>query len=137
IARIHTINQEWRILVVHNLAVSDDKKSVRFLKHSAKRKLHFPHITKNKAEFEDICTEIFSLGKKIEEVSKDLSRQSVSALAKALATSPIEPTFGLGLAGFPPPPAPGLQHLGLWTSTLGTGLGMLPGLLSIKPPTDK
>lgn len=101
IARIHTINNEWRILVAHNLAVIEDMKSIRFLRHSAKRKLQFPRIVKTKKEFEDISNEIFLLGQRIERYCVELSHQpnQPSALARALAISTTPQPAGLGFAG--------------------------------------
>jgi hypothetical protein len=132
IARIHTINQEWRIVVVHNVSTSIDTKSVRFLKVSAKRKLNWPTIIKSKAEFVAIYGEMMSLGDKVKDIAKQLSTTSASpsALARVLLAASTQLSYAQGLQAFLHPPPPGPLHSGLGLATLGTEYGML----GVRPP---
>jgi len=130
IARIHTINQEWRTLVAHNLIVADDTKSVRFIKHTAKRKLDFPRITKTKAQFSAITYELFELGNQIEALTKDITNEpkpTISALARALS-APTPTPFAQALQGFLHPPSPETRSSSTLPAIPGTGLGMLANL---------
>jgi hypothetical protein len=123
IAKIHTINSEWRTLVVHNLSNAIDTKSVRFLKVSAKRKLQWPKIIRSKTQFFEVYNALLSLGNEVKEIARVLADRPPSDLAKALTAQPIVPSYTPGLAGFPLPPLPTRLHSGLGLASLGTFFG--------------
>ncbi len=98
-AEIHTINNQWRTLVVHNLIRPVDTKTVKFLKVSAKRKLQWPDTTKTKMEFLHIFDRMLYLDDEIERIAKELSTAPISGLAKALAGSSSGGPYWQGLLG--------------------------------------
>jgi hypothetical protein len=124
IANIHRINNDWRTLVVHHLTRPVDTKTVRFLKVSAKRKLHWPDIIKTKTDFMLVCGEMLKLGDAVDKIAEQLApRSTPSALAKALAVAPTMSPPWLSLEGLLRPPIEETQRFGL--ATLGTPFGML------------
>ena len=124
ITSVNTINQNWRTMVVHNIMTPVDKTTVTFFKVSAKRKLDYQKIQRSRSDFNNICTEILTLGNRIQRICDDLSGVTTSALAKALASTPPIPG---GLFGIPAP---------LPTGVIGFGTLGVPGLLNL-PPIDK
>jgi hypothetical protein len=134
LGKIQGINENWRILVAHNIAVAMDMKTVKFLKVSAKRKLDFPDIRKSKDEFRQVGAEIFRRIDEIRKIAEDLSRVSTNSLASAIASAPTEPWKTLDQLGYPPLLAPAIPRS---PSEIATG-GILGGRTSAaRPKEDK
>jgi hypothetical protein len=130
IATIHTLNNQWRTLVVHYVIVPVDNKQVKFLKVSAKGKLNFPDTTRTRQQFQDVYGDLQTSWEAIDKIAKDLSTATTNALVKALSATPsLAPTFGLA------PPTLGLADLGAYRFTgLGKGSGSGLGILGNLPP---
>jgi hypothetical protein len=135
IRAIHKINNEWRTLVVHNLIAPIDTKKVKFLKVSAKKKLHWPDTTKTKQQFQEVYRDMLETMTAVKKITEDLSSTKVSAMVKALLAAPPSAPFGFA------PPTLGLAALGqspgLWQhSTLGKGAGGILGAFFPKAPDE-
>jgi hypothetical protein len=132
INKIQGINDNWRTLVAHNIALAVDMTTVRFLKVSAKRKLTFPDTKKTKTEFNQIDSEVLRCMKAIRKIAEDLGTVSTNSLAEAVASSPTQPWTSLANLGHLLPLAPMTQH-----SPSGIATGGTPyGILANPPPKD-
>jgi hypothetical protein len=125
--KIQSINDEWRTVVAHSIAISVNMTTIKFLKISAKRKLAFPNPHRTKKEFFQVDTDMLDCMNKLEQITLDLRGVS---LTRSLASAPNQPWPSLADLSRPLPLAQGTPR-----STSGTATGgIFGGMLATPPP---
>jgi hypothetical protein len=127
--KIQSINDDWRILIAHNVAISVNMTTIKFLKISAKRKLAFPDPRKTKKEFSQINADMFDCMDGLEQITADLKGTS---LARAIASAPTQSWPSLADLDRLLPPTQGTPHS---PSDPATG-GILGGTFANPPPKE-